>query len=431
MANELQTGEAALGRVIKNDVLGDLARMVGSMADATQRDAGITADLAKGEHTFMQLAESLVTRGSELPMGPIAGAEALAAMGENLDLTAKALADGQKARAEELNAVRKKEEEEKESGGGGGKPGGESGTEKDDDKKKEGDDDTGTANRDETPIEEIDAPNDTTRTGSGASTVSPTPIDTTSGPGSIVNEPGDGSGVNPSPKDDERAPPKIPVPATGDGLITITKKRTRRCFKFRLRNATNKPVSDLHFDGEGLSMTSSSVGRKGGLQNWKPFNVRGGKGLLFKVEDGKPPVPPGGRTAAFEFCTESSPRGFEIRLSHPDDSFTPLGPGSITVGGRPARQHKGKTVLPPESLETVYDLEVEVTEGGQKISIRSSSGLGTDVKTEGDRADSFSSGKNGKDLTISPIPSDQPFRPGEKIKLTVSSKSSGARFRIR
>jgi len=141
-------------------------------------------------------------------------------------------------------------------------------------------------------------------------------------------------------------------------------KRTRRCFKFRIGNGTNKPVSDLHFDGKGMSMTSSSVGSDTGVKGWSPYNVPGGDGFWFGADKGTKPLPPNEGLGPFEFCTESSPKGIDIWFSHPDGSRTRLDPNNIRTRRGRARQRNGKTLLPPDTTEAVYDIEITADGGG-------------------------------------------------------------------
>ncbi len=100
-------------------VLADLERMVGAMADATDRETGMLQGVADGWGTYLRTAESLLTDAGS-PSGVAAGMEMLDGLGANLVETAGAVAAQQDARADGLEQVRKKEAEEKEDGGGQG-----------------------------------------------------------------------------------------------------------------------------------------------------------------------------------------------------------------------------------------------------------------------------------------------------------------------
>lgn len=423
-------------------VLADLERMVGAMADATHRETGMLQGVADGWGTYLRTAESLLTDAGS-PSGVAAGMEMLDGLGANLVETAGAVAAQQDARADGLEQVRKKEAEEKEDGGGrngGGQDGGAQDGGREDDGGEDGEGSgsgrTRTRPGEEPPIPEADPPGTTAPPGDGNGASGGSPGTTTgpgeTGPGTAAPPPG-GEG-DPSRAPPPREPEPADPPPTAEGEVEIVDKRTRRCFSFRLGNASRKPVSDLHFDGKDMRMTSSEVGRPGGgMENWEPLNVPGGNGFWFRVKEGQPPLPPGRATGRFRFCTESSPRGFEIRMTHPDLSTTPIGPGGITHNGRPARMRNGQTLLPPDSVETVYDLEVTATSGGRELQIGASNGtLSQDVSGPDPNAyDAYRDPNDRRQVNIRPVDGRQSFRPNETVRVTVSSSSPNVRFRVR
>ncbi len=159
------------------------------------------------------------------------------------------------------------------------------------------------------------------------------------------------------------------------------------------------------------------------MAGWQAYNIPGGDGFWFGRKQGQPPIPPGGVTGKFEFCTDSAPRGYDIKLSHPDRSTTPIGPGGIRVGGRPARQNQqGQTILPTESVKTLYDIEVKADEVAHQMDIKVVGGkLSQQDIVVPDGYEAWVT-HNGTRLHAKPI--GRPFRAGETIPITVVSDSA-------
>jgi len=437
-------------------VLRDLARSVESLNTATGADSDMLRHVVDGEAQYPQLAEKILTEPTGLGFGQPAALDALSRLGENVEGALGHVADGQKARAEELEQINKKEIEEKEGdpkkGGGGGGTGGDDEKKPKDNGDKPADEDKDKDKKDpkkteedkkEIPEEDPPGSDPKKEDGAGADTgttppATPPPQEPTEPsrpPPAGSGTTGDGT-VPPEPKKPEK-PKQAKQPEKKEkkkkrGSVEVVGKRTRRCFKFRIGNGTNKPVSDLHFDGKGMSMTSSSVGSNTGVKGWTPYNVPGGDGFWFGADKGTKPLPPNKGLGPFEFCTESSPKGFDIWFSHPDGSRTRLDPNNIRTRRGRARQRNGKTLLPPDTTETVYDIEITADGGGSELTVEASGGR----LKPGTAADSKTTSggvrnNNRRLLDINTVPMSREFGKGEKVRATVTSSSSNLKFKVK
>jgi hypothetical protein len=375
-------------------VLDDLANMVASAADGAELDTGLVEQTAVQHAAYLEAIKSLILpiehqpSGAEIVDGATVGAQALGNALNSLGATLAATAERGKARAVELAGILKKEIEEK--GGGGGTGTG-----------------TGTGAG--------------TGPGSGPGTTDGAEQGSGGGGRTRTRDPQGKDGQDPGNVDDPRDKPAV----TGKPVIKRGQTKVRRCYKFRLRNRTDRPVSDIHFQSNAAVDTSKMP------RNWQTKPGPGGFG--FEARDNTGHVPPGRALGPFEFCTDGPPFKSKIELSHPDGGLnTPLGEGDVDVRGRqPGRNSDGDIVIPPTSRSYVQEFFVESGAGGAKeVNVDVKGGkvelIGDGVGEGGQWAVS----KDGKTVIVAPVGSTR-FPPGVQVRIQVLSSSPSREFSLR
>jgi hypothetical protein len=404
-------------------MLTDLSRIVAALADSAEQDAALLEDLVEGQTTYESLVRAILT-GKAIPAsrnpgpgGPLAVPRAVALEGARvlkMSLIDGAEGAGQRghARADELDAVKNKEQEEKEGSGGG------AGSDASDGNGEEGT--GGTRPRDQvgesaTPSGELEGQEGE---GTGASNGSRPAGGTVTSPPDGVPAPGEGT------------PPAREVPP----VVTVKRTSVRRCFELTLRNTTGKPVSDLQFPADGVTLAETPQAPEG----WEGGSFSNAAGFGFAVKPGAAAaIEPGRELGPFRFCVNDRPFSVAATLSHPDGTVSPIAPGQVRVAGKSVPFRDGVIHVPAVQRTYVHELEVTTGSGAEAMEIRPATGKVTDW---GDDA--------GTGVGIGPLPvpagrepaypgvtlfgtGNRLLPPGQVLRLSVTTTTPTPRFSAR